>query len=86
MDKLPHKISLIVALFSFIINLTINISIFEGIYRSLIVYIGVLFVFFISSLLMKWSVQIMNTDIQNNEEDKISKENSSEEEVLDQSI
>ena len=60
MDKLPHKIALMVALLSFIISLALGISIFEGIIRNLFVYIGVLFVFFVSGLFMKWGVQIMN--------------------------
>lgn len=62
MDKLAYKIALIVALISFIINLVINISIFEGLIRSIIVYIGVLFVFFIVGILMKWGIQIMATE------------------------
>ena len=45
MDKLAFKIALIVALISFIINLVINISPFTGLIRSMIVYIGVLFVY-----------------------------------------
>ena len=62
MDKFPHKIALIVALISFIISLAINISIFTGIIRSLIVYIGVLFVFFLGGLLMKWGVVMVSPD------------------------
>jgi hypothetical protein len=60
MDKFPHKIALIIALISFIISLAINISIFTGIIRSIIVYIGVLFVFFVGGLLMKWGVVMMS--------------------------
>jgi len=59
MDKLAFKIALIVALISFIINLVINISIFTGIIRSIAVYIGVLFVFFMSGIIMKWGVNVM---------------------------
>ena len=59
MDKLAFKIALIVALISFIINLVINISIFTGIIRSIAVYIGVLFVFFLSGIIMKWGVNVM---------------------------
>ena len=59
MDKLAYKIALIVALVSFIINLIIDITIFEGLIRSIIVYIGVLFVFFLAGILMKWGVYIM---------------------------
>ncbi len=59
MDKLAYKIALIVALISFIINLLINISIFTGLIRSIAVYVGVLFVFFLAGILMKWGVYII---------------------------
>ena len=59
MDKLAYKIALIVALISFIINLVINISIFTGLIRSIAVYIGVLFVFFLSGIIMKWGINVM---------------------------
>ena len=62
MDKLVYKIALIVALVSFIINLIIGISIFEGLIRSIIVYIGVLFVFFMAGILMKWGIAIIKTE------------------------
>ena len=61
MDKLAYKIALIVALISFIINLVINISIFTGLIRSIGVYIGVLFVFFLSGIIMKWGINIMTS-------------------------
>ena len=50
----------IVALISFIINLVINISPFTGLIRSMIVYIGVLFVFFMAGILMKWGIATVN--------------------------
>ena len=59
MDKLAYKIALIVALISFIINLIIDISIFTGLIRSIAVYIGVLFVFFLSGIIMKWGINVM---------------------------
>ena len=62
MDKLAFKIALIVALISFIINLVINISPFTGLIRSMIVYIGVLFVFFMAGILMKWGIAIIKTE------------------------
>jgi len=48
-------------LISFIINLVINISIFTGLIRSIAVYIGVLFVIFLSGIIMKWGINIMTS-------------------------
>jgi len=72
MDKLAYKIALIVALISFIINLVINISIFTGLIRSIAVYIGVLFVFFLSGIIMKWGINVMTpkTESSSDEEDQ----------------
>ncbi len=79
MDKLPHKIALMVALLSFIISLALGISIFEGIIRNLFVYIGVLFVFFVSGLFMKWGVQIMSPHNEvESEEDNLEEKKSEE--------
>ena len=76
MDKLAYKIALIVALISFIINLVINISIFTGLIRSIAVYIGVLFVFFLSGIIMKWGVNTMTPKIEfSSDEDQSLEEN-----------
>ena len=70
MDKLAFKIALIVALISFIINLVINISPFTGLIRSMIVYIGVLFVFFMAGILMKWGITIINPEEESTPEEE----------------
>ena len=76
MDKLAYKIALIIALFSFIINLVINISIFTGLIRSIAVYIGVLFVFFLSGIIMKWGVNTMTPKTESSsDEDQNMEEN-----------
>ena len=62
MDKLIYKIALIIALISFILNLLFQISIFEGLIRSLIVYIGVLFIFFVAGSFMKWGIYIIASE------------------------
>ena len=76
MDKLAYKIALIIAFVSFIINLVINISIFTGLIRSIAVYIGVLFVFFLSGIIMKWGVNTMTPKIEfSSDEDQNLEEN-----------
>ena len=69
MDKLAYKIALIIALVSFIINLVINISIFTGLIRSIGVYIGVLFVFFLSGIIMIWGINIMTPKIESSSDE-----------------
>ncbi len=62
MDNIVYKIALIIALISFILNLLFQISIFEGLIRSLVVYIGVLFIFFVAGLFMKWGIHIFTPE------------------------
>lgn len=59
MEKFATRTALVVALISFIIGLATNISIVTALLRSGVVFIGVLFIFFMAGLLMKWGVFIM---------------------------
>ncbi len=59
MEKFATRTALFVALISFIIGLVSNISIMIALLRSGIVFVGVLFIFFMAGMLMRWGVFLM---------------------------
>tara|TARA_B100001123_G_C15345850_1_gene1037120 strand:+ start:27216 stop:27449 length:234 start_codon:yes stop_codon:yes gene_type:complete len=76
MDNLIYKIALIIALISFILNLLFQISIFEGLIRSLVVYIGVLFIFFVAGLFIKWGIHLFTPETESGGDEEQSLEQS----------
>lgn len=59
MEKVATRSAIFVALISFIIGLASNMTILTALLRSGIVFVGVLFIFFMAGLLMKWGVFLM---------------------------
>ena len=59
MEKLATRTALLVSLISFIIGLISDISIVIALLRSGIVFVGVLFIFFMAGMLMRWGVFLM---------------------------
>ena len=59
MEKVAIRTAMFIALISFIIGLVSNISIMTALLRSGMVFVGVLFIFFIEGLVMKWGVFLM---------------------------
>jgi VIT1/CCC1 family predicted Fe2+/Mn2+ transporter len=58
MKKVIYGIALLMAIVTFLICLFNEISLMVGIFRSVVVFLGVLFVFSIAGHLLSWGIMI----------------------------
>ena len=56
MTKVIYKFALLVSIISFVLCTVFGISLFTGLVRSLIVYIGILFIFFLAGHTLRWGI------------------------------
>ena len=59
MEKFIHKFSLFLGLITFVTCVFSNISLFTSLVRSVEVYLGIIFIFFIGGHLLRIGVAIM---------------------------
>lgn len=60
MKKLIYTFAMTVAVATFVLTIVCGISLFTGIFRSAIVFLGVLFVFFIAGHLLRFGILMTN--------------------------